>query len=155
MDQPENEAKQGLVNDLRELLMAGIVGSQDELCAILQAKGHQINQSKLSRVLRKLNASKEKNEKGEFVYRIPREPAPPTASTALSHLITRIAHNEALIVIFTTPGAASLIARLLDYHHQAINILATLAGDDVIYVTPNSIHAIESIVADIKKLLFN
>lgn len=47
-----------------------------------------------------------------------------------------IDYNEALVVIHTSPGAAQLIARLLDSLGKAEGILGTIAGDDTIFITP-------------------
>jgi len=40
------------------------------------------------------------------------------------------------VVIHTSPGAAQLIARLLDSLGKAEGILGTIAGDDTIFITP-------------------
>lgn len=119
----------------------------------LQKKGFDVNQSKISRLLRKLTAIKIKNERGETVYALPKEPAPPSAKSPLIHLILNIAANENLVVIQTSPGSASLIARLIDYHERESTILATLAGDDTIFVAPKSIKDIEKTLTEVKRLL--
>ena len=67
-----------LVDDLRRLLIEGKVATQEDVCAALESLGHPVNQSKVSRLLRKIGAVKSKNEQGQIVYRLPLEPAPPT-----------------------------------------------------------------------------
>ncbi len=47
-----------------------------------------------------------------------------------------IDYNDAVVVIHTSPGAAQLIARLLDSLGKAEGILGTIAGDDTIFTTP-------------------
>lgn len=143
-----------LSDDLRRLLTEGKVTTQEELCAALESLGHPVNQSKVSRLLRKIGAVKSKNEQGQIVYRLPLEPAPPTPASPLSSLIIDVDANENTIVVFTSPGSAQLIARILDYHKKAIQILATIAGDDVIFVAPTSIKNIDFTVKKIRKLLF-
>ncbi len=143
-----------MLNDLRELLTKGTATTQEDICSALIKKGYDINQSKVSRMLRKLGAVKSKNEFGDFVYRISKEPAPPTMSSVLSSLVLNVACNETLIVINTSPGSASMISRLLDYHHDKIGILGTIAGDDTILVVPQSIKLIPQMLEDVKAILW-
>lgn len=143
-----------LSDDLRELLLEGKVATQDDICAALESLGHVVNQSKVSRLLRKIGAVKSKNEQGQIVYRLPLEPAPPTTSSQLSDLIIDVVANEVTIIVYSSPGSAQLIARILDYHKQEIQILGTLAGDDAVFIAPKSIKTIDNSLKAIKKLLF-
>lgn len=145
---------QRLIDDLRALLIEGKITKQDELCAELQAKGHHVNQSKISRLTRKLNAIKTKNETGQIVYRLAREPAPPLPSSQLSDLMIDVNMNETTIIVTTSPGAAQLVARILDYHKNKMQILGTIAGDDTVFVAPSSIKTIQDTYLAIRKLLF-
>lgn len=60
----------------------------------------------------------------------------PTTTSPLKNLVLDIDFNDALVVIHTSPGAAQLIARLLDSLGKAEGILGTIAGDDTIFITP-------------------
>ena len=135
---------------LRKLLLASSMTTQEDLVETLIKQGYDVNQSKISRLLRKLGATKAKNKEGEFVYCLPKEPAPPTAST-LKNLIIDIVANETTVVIHTSPGSASLIARLLD--HTEANILGTVAGDDTIMIIPESVKHTQKTLNTIKKML--
>lgn len=146
--------QQTLINDLRELLLEGNTATQEDICKSLEAKGHAANQSKVSRLLRKISAIKSKNELGEIVYRLPREPAPPTTACQLSSLIIDIVANETTIVVNTSPGSAQVIARLIDHHKHKLQIIGTIAGDDAIFIMPKSIKKIAESVKEIKNLLF-
>jgi transcriptional regulator of arginine metabolism len=146
--------KPDLLEDLRQLLLEGKVTRQEDICSVLQAQGHHVNQSKISRLIHKLNATKSKNELGQVVYRLAREPAPPTTSSQLSSLVIDVTANETTIVVNTSPGAAQLVARVLDYNKDSMQILGTIAGDDSIFIAPTSIKAIDDSVKQIKKLLF-
>lgn len=152
--QHENTDKSDLLDDLRQLLLEGKVTRQEDICIALQASGHHVNQSKISRLIHKLNAIKSKNELGQVVYRLAREPAPPTTSSQLSSLVIDVVANETTIIVNTSPGAAQLVARVLDYNKSTIQILGTIAGDDSIFVAPLSIKAIDNTLKQIKKLLF-
>jgi transcriptional regulator of arginine metabolism len=146
--------KPDLLEDLRQLLLEGKVTRQEDICIALQIKGHHVNQSKISRLIHKLNAIKSKNELGQIVYRLAREPAPPTTSSQLSSLVIDVVANETTIIVSTSPGAAQLVARVLDYNKNSMQILGTIAGDDSIFIAPLSIKTINNSVNQIKKLLF-
>jgi transcriptional regulator of arginine metabolism len=142
-----------LLEAVSEILRKGSASTQQEICQTLAEQGFHINQSKISRLLHKLAAIKFKNPQGQTGYRLPNELAPPPTQTPLTQLIMRMATNENLIIIQTSPGSASLIARMLDYQHSQSEILATLAGDDTIFVAPKSIKRINQAFAEVKALL--
>ncbi|WP_019215111.1 arginine repressor [Legionella tunisiensis] len=131
--------QQNLIHNLRELLSDGQITTQEDICSALEAKGHLVNQSKISRLIRRLGAIKSKNEQGQIVYRLPHEPAPPTTASQLANLVIDVIANETLIIVNTSPGSAQLIARILDYNKEKIQIIGTIAGDDAIMVAPKSI----------------
>lgn len=129
-----------LLNDLKGILLKGVTATQETICCALEAQGHQVNQSKISRLLRNINAIKSKNDKGEMVYRLPHDLAPPSINTTLAELVIDIIANESLIIIKTSPGSASLIARIIDDKHY--HVIGTIAGDDTIFVAPQSVAKI-------------
>jgi transcriptional regulator of arginine metabolism len=127
--------------DLKDLLLHGSASTQETLRKKLQAKGYDIHQSKISRLLRKLDVVKSKNSEGDMVYGLAHDFAPPVVNATIRDLIVQIIANENTIVIKTSPGSASLIARMLD--HKKCNILGTIAGDDTIFVAPLSVKDIK------------
>lgn len=149
----EEKETETLLENLRSLLLRGGASTQENICKILEENGHEVNQSKVSRLLRKIGAVKIVNAKGQTIYSLPREPAPPSMSTPLRNLILDVVSNEVLIVIFTSPGSASMVARILDYTQIQTEILGTIAGDDTIFVTPKSIKNIQKLGEEIKALL--
>lgn len=121
----------------KSLLKEEKFSSQSEIVAALQDLGFDnINQSKVSRMLSKFGAVRTRNTKMEMVYQLPAELSIPTTSSPLKNLVTDIDYNDALIVVKTSPGAAQLIARLLDSMGKSEGILGTIAGDDTIFITP-------------------
>jgi len=138
---------------LKAILLSGVAGTQVEIKETLKQEGYYLNQSKISRLLRKLGAIKITNTQKKIVYSLPREPTPPSAKNILSHLVISITTNETLIVIHTNPGSASLIARTLDHHNEELNILGTVAGDDTIFIAPKSIKRISKILSAIRVFL--
>src|SRR5438105_1322460 len=108
-------SKNVLLVEVKRLLLEGSASTQEEIKQHLTDLGFEINQAKISRLLRKLGAVKISNEYGQVVYSIQKEPAPPQTKSLLANLIIDIKCNENLIVINTSPGSASLFARLLDH----------------------------------------
>ena len=66
-----------------------------------------------------------------------------------------IMHNEMMIIIRTSPGAAQLIARLLDSLGTADGVLGTIAGDDTIFIAPAKISEIDVTLDKVKTLFDN
>ena len=145
-----------LLMAFKDLLAQERYGSQSEIVSALQAMGFsQINQSKVSRMLTKFGAVRTRNTRMETVYCLPNELSVPNTSSPLKNLVLDIDHNELLIVIKTSPGAAQLIARLLDSVGKAEGILGTIAGDDTIFVTPTRDVNIKELIQTIQKLFEN
>ncbi|MFW9298547.1 transcriptional regulator ArgR [Glaesserella parasuis] len=137
----------------KSLLREEKFGSQSEIVTALQEMGFEhINQSKVSRMLSKFGAVRTRNTKMEMVYHLPAELGIPTTSSPLRNLVIDIDHNESLIVVRTSPGAAQLIARLLDSMGKAEGILGTIAGDDTIFITQTRDTSISTLIATITEL---
>lgn len=63
-----------------------------------------------------------------------------------------IDHNDFLVVVKTSPGAAQLIARLLDSVGKSDGILGTIAGDDTIFITPTADTSISQLMQCVQEL---
>lgn len=126
-----------LISVFKALLKEEKFSSQAEIASALQQAGFRnVNQSKVSRMLAKFGAIRTRNAKMEMVYCLPSELSVPSTSSQLKNLVLDIDYNDVLIVVHTSPGAAQLIARLLDSFGKAEGILGTIAGDDTIFITP-------------------
>lgn len=142
-----------LIKAFHSLLKQEQFGSQGEIVSALRDLGFDnINQSKVSRMLSKFGAVRTRNAKQEMVYCLPAELGVPTTSSPLRNLVIDIDHNDLMIVIRTSPGAAQLIARLLDSVGKAEGILGTIAGDDTIFITPTKSAGMKATLAAVKKL---
>jgi transcriptional regulator of arginine metabolism len=138
-------------NVLRKLLESGKSSTQEELREVLEQKGFDVNQSTISRDLKKLNAIKGTDSKGRTVYRLSENSAESNfVSQSVPDLITNISHNDSMIVIHTSPGSASLVARHLDMNRPA-DILGTIAGDDTIFVAPSKDFSIKQTITAIRE----
>lgn len=142
-----------LMDFFKSLLKKEHLSSQSEIVdALIEAGFEHINQSKVSRMLSKTGAVRTRNATGEMVYCLPVELGIPTTTSPLKNLVLDIDRNDSLIVIRTSPGAAQLIARLLDSMGKAEGILGTIAGDDTIFITPTSSKEIENTLNGVHKL---
>jgi len=148
-----SEKQDQLVKAFKALLKEERFGSQGDIVVALQHIGFEnINQSKVSRMLSKFGAVRTRNAKQEMVYCLPAELGVPTTSSPLKNLVIDLDHNDSLIVIRTSPGAAQLIARLLDSIGKAEGILGTIAGDDTIFIAPAQVDDIGMTLTTIKEL---
>ena len=138
------------LNALRKILESGKSSTQEELRDMLEAKGHDVNQSTISRDLRKIGAIKGTDNKSRTVYRLSEMSSESNfVGQSIGDLILNITHNDSMIVIQTSPGSASLVARHLDINRPA-DILGTIAGDDTIFVAPSREHSIKQTILAIR-----
>lgn len=138
------------LNALRKLLEQGKNSTQEELREMLESKGHDVNQSTISRDLRKIGAIKGTDNKGRTIYRLSGMASETTfVAQSVADLILNITHNDSMIVIQTSPGSASLVARHLDMNKPA-DILGTIAGDDTIFVAPSKEYSIKQTITAIR-----
>jgi transcriptional regulator of arginine metabolism len=142
-----------LVKAFKDLLKGENYGSQAEIVDALKSLGfNNISQSKISRMLSKFGAVRTRNARGDMAYCLPPELGMPTAKSPLKHLVLDIVHNNVMIIIRTSPGAAQLIARLLDSLSPADGVLGTIAGDDTIFIAPTNIEKIEETCEKVEAL---
>lgn len=135
-----------LIKAFREILKTESYGSQGEIVLALKNLGFEnISQSKVSRMLSKFGAVRTRDARGDMVYCLPPELGMPTAKSPLKQLVLDIVHNNVMVIIRTSPGAAQLIARLLDSLSHTDGVLGTIAGDDTIFIAPADITKIEEL----------
>jgi transcriptional regulator of arginine metabolism len=144
---------------LKNILIAGKARTQIEIQKELQQHGVQTSQPQISRLLHQIGAVKLIDSEGKTQYRLPNEAGllhelfTPQEKSIFHHWILGIEANETLIVIHTTPGAAGMIARIIDMHRTRLNVLGTIAGDDTIFITPQAHQRLKDIQANIQQLL--
>ena len=128
-------------------------GSQGDIVEALKSQGFDnISQSKVSRLLSKFGAVRTRNARQDMVYCLPAELGVPTAKSPLRQLVIDIEHNDVMIIIRTSPGAAQLIARLLDSLSKSDGVLGTIAGDDTIFIAPTDVSKITSTISKLEVL---
>ncbi len=117
---------------------------------------YDITQSTVSRDLRRIGAVKTTNAEGEIIYVLPEDHQylRPKVEIPVQDLVDEIVSNEALIVVHTVPGAASLVARHIDSIQETLGVIATIAGDDSVLVVPQSTKKISSITKKLEGELY-
>ena len=142
-----------LMDFFKSLLNKEHLSSQSEIVdALIEAGFDHINQSKVSRMLSKSGAVRTRNATGEMVYCLPAELGMPTAKSPLKQLVLDIEHNDVMVIIRTSPGAAQLIARLLDSLSKSDGVLGTIAGDDTIFIAPTDVTQIKQTINKLEAL---
>ena len=145
--------QEALVQAFKDLLNQEQFSSQGDIADALKAQGFEnISQSKVSRMLSKFGAVRTRNARQEMVYCLPAELGMPTAKSPLKQLVLDIEHNDVMIIIRTSPGAAQLIARLLDSLSKSDGVLGTIAGDDTIFIAPTDVKAIKQTISKLEAL---
>lgn len=148
--------KDELIKAFKEILKAEKFGSQGEIASALQELGYDnVSQSKISRLLSKYGAVRTRNAKGQMVYCLPPELGMPTAKSSLKQLVLDVVHNNVMVIIRTSPGAAQLIARLLDSLSPEDGVLGTIAGDDTIFIAPADVNNIDATLKLVEDLFEN
>jgi arginine repressor len=110
--------------------------------------GFETSQAAISRDLRALGVVKRKINK-KMVYDLH---APDVSKEILEFAVQGVQHNETLRVVHTLPGFAPVVGDYLEMC-SALPILSKLAGENVLFVVPESIKNIEHIYAEVCKAL--
>ena len=135
---------------LQQLLSRGIAGNQKQLVKAFADIGVITTQSSVSRALKKINAVKSVDNRGNSIYTLQtsaqeQQVASPPLNIFES-LVHCIDHNDHLLVVHTKPGTAMTVAKLID-DKQFEQIMGTVAGDDTIVIVPKNI-SLTPILAD-------
>lgn len=118
------------------------VRSQEQLVDRLAEQGVFVTQATLSRDLDEIGAVRLRGPDGALVYALPADhPAglepPPPATTAFARvaadLLLSAEASGNLVVLKTPPGAAQLMASMIDRSGMTA-VLGTVAGDDTVLV---------------------
>jgi len=145
-EQKAGQKQDALMRSFRQLLKEERCGSQGQIVSLLQAQGFDnVSQSKVSRMLSRCGAVRARNALNEQVYCLPPELGKMDSGLAVKDLVEEINNNGFMIVIKTSPGAAQMIARLLDSIGVKGGIMGCVAGDDTIVVVPTEVQEIAGI----------
>lgn len=143
---------------LRAILTEGKARTQSEIQQELERQGLMSSQSKISRLLHQIGAVKLVDSQGKTQYRLPHEAGliheltSPQQKTFIRQWVLDVIANETLIIIHTTPGAAGMVARIIDQHRNNLGVLGTIAGDDTIFIAAQNNTKIKETISQITQL---
>jgi transcriptional regulator of arginine metabolism len=134
---------------IKNLIQNSKIRTQSELNKILEKKGLSTTQSNISRILKKINTVKLIDENKETYYVIRSKPLEITSP--VRGLALNIETNGYSIVIKTYPGAAGLVGQIID-ERNIENVMAAVAGNNVVLIAPNDVKNIEILLSKLKAL---
>jgi transcriptional regulator of arginine metabolism len=140
----------GLSLALKNLISAKRLETQGEIQDLLEKQGILVDQSTISRMLRRLGVTKMPDAEGRLIYRWPPKKVALPPSRSLLLLVRSIVANENLILLHTDPGSGALVARFLDVQKPE-GLLGTIAGDDTVLVAPVSQAHMPALLAIIRE----
>jgi len=132
---------------LKQLLLSGQTGTQQELCDLLGGRGFDATQSTISRDLKSLSAQRRQRADGEFAYHLLAE----TTAAFDADMVQDVMHNESMLLLRTRIGRAQAVGFDLDSMRHP-DILGTLAGDDTVLVIPRSVTRVAALAASLREL---
>ncbi len=145
------------LQSLRDILSDAVASTQDEIREELERRKYSVTQSTVSRDLKRIGAIKTVDGEGRTVYRLGEDllnatPVPGPVANSMRDLVLDVESNGMLIVIHTSPGSASLVARHID-SRMAGEVLGTIAGDDTIFVAPADVRKTPATLLAIRRVL--
>jgi transcriptional regulator of arginine metabolism len=135
---------------IKELIKSNPIEDQETLVQLIKSKyGIDTNQSIVSRDLRNLGVIK--HQVGDkLVYELKESDA---SREILRLAVLDVEHNESIIVVKTLPGLSNFVGDVLDMQEN-MEILGTIAGENVVFVVPKSVKKIEDIFSKICEVLY-
>jgi transcriptional regulator of arginine metabolism len=141
---------------LKEILWDGAASTQDEIREALERRKYSVTQSTISRDLKRIGAVKTVDAEGRTVYRLGDEmaasPVPAPVANSMRELVKEVSSNGMMIVVHTSPGSASLVARHID-SQLADAVMGTIAGDDTIFVAPSDVRKTNATLQTLQRTL--
>jgi len=135
---------------IKQIITTKPIRSQEELRKELGRAGWKVTQATLSRDLRDLGVARLAMPEG-MRYALHPESEDRRMAAFLAYEIEWVEANESLIVMRTLPGRAQGVAEVLDSLHLP-DVLATLAGDNTIFIMPRSVTKIPPLVKRLKSI---
>jgi len=150
----ENLCKKKLLSTLREIIKGQSISTQTELSYALSTRGYKsIHQAKISRMLKKLGASRVRDSNNKMIYVLPDENVLPKNKQTINTMVLSVDNNGMLIVIKTTLGGAFVISRILKTMGKSLGVLGCIADDNTVLVIPIYHERIEEITQSINYYL--
>jgi transcriptional regulator of arginine metabolism len=131
---------------VERLIRDGGVETQESLREKLALEGFEVTQATLSRDLARLRARRVALPQGGTVYELEGAPAAGSIEglSGSRKMVTAVLATDALVVVRTTPGAASAVALAVDQARLA-DVAGTIAGDDTLFIAPHRQKALREV----------
>lgn len=145
--------RQKIVADLIE---NGNISSQNQLKGLLKKNNFLITQATLSRDLNELGAIKKRQKDGLLVYVLPKDQDnnahKKIAINALNDFVLEVESVLNQVVVKTTTAAAQVVAEAIDNLFLE-NVIASIAGDNVVLIISSSEDKAKVISKNIEDVL--
>lgn len=109
------------------------LATQAELAAALQAAGHTVVQTTVSRDIRELGLVKVRAAGGRLVYAPPENARPTELAPTFRRFALGIESSANIVLVTTQSGFASALAEEIDRASHPL-VLGTIAGDNTIMI---------------------
>jgi transcriptional regulator of arginine metabolism len=141
---------------IADLIESGNISSQNQLKGLLKKNSLLITQATLSRDLSELGAIKKRQKDGLLVYVLPKDQDNNAhrkiAINALNDFVLEVDSVLNQVVVKTTTAAAQVVAGAID-NLFLDNVIASLAGDNVVLIISSSEEKAKIISKNIENVL--
>lgn len=137
---------------IKQIIMSRHISNQEELLKELEKEGFKTTQATLSRDLHEMGIVRKPTMNGYRYYLSDEEGGHPF-SRVVAMEIVGIYKNEVGIVIRTITGRAKGVGLYIDRLHYE-HILGTIAGENCVYVVPDSVNNVDKIVDYLKGIIY-
>jgi len=141
---------------IADLIESGNISSQNQLKGLLKKNSLLITQATLSRDLNELGAIKKRQRDGLLVYVLPKDQDNNAhrkiAINALNDFVLEVDSVLNQVVVKTTTAAAQVVAEAIDNLFLE-NVIASLAGDNVVLIISSSEEKAKIISKNIENVL--
>jgi transcriptional regulator of arginine metabolism len=141
---------------IADLIDSGNISSQNQLKGLLKKNTLLITQATLSRDLNELGAIKKRQKDGLLVYVLPKDQDnnahKKIAINALNDFVLEVESVLNQVVVKTTTAAAQVVAEAID-NLFLDNVIASIAGDNVVLIISNSEDKAKIISKNIEEVL--
>ena len=141
---------------IADLIDSGNISSQNQLKGLLKKNSLLITQATLSRDLNELGAIKKRQKDGLLVYVLPKDQDnnahKKIAINALNDFVLEVESVLNQVVVKTTTAAAQVVAEAID-NLFLDDVIASIAGDNVVLIISNSEDKAKIISKNIEEVL--
>ncbi|WP_441002958.1 transcriptional regulator ArgR [Pseudocolwellia agarivorans] len=152
--QSKYESKEKLLSALKVIIKGQSISTQIELAYELSSRGYKnISQTRISRILKKLGATRVRDTHNNFIYVLPDESVLPKNKQTINTMVLSVDNNGMLVVVKTILGGAIVISRVLEMKGKSFGILGCIADDHTVLVVPTNHQQIEELTQAIHNYL--